>query len=409
MNIHEFQAKNLLKMYDITVPNGYVCSTLEEAFKGYEDILSKSCVKDKAVLKCQAYTGGRGKVKGVRVCSCLNDVEEFVNTWLGKKIVTNQTTDKGLTVSKILIEEYSECNKEFYLSLTLDRKMEKIALIFSANGGMEIEEVFQNDPSKISKYYFSNEYLKNKDSLVFEELIPDLMKFFLINSNTKDMNNKQIQSLATLIAKLYICYVENDCSLVEINPLAINTQGEFVLLDCKINLDDNALFRHEDLANLIDLSQYSYIENKAREEGLNYIQFDGDVGCLVNGAGLAMATMDEIVARGGKVANFLDIGGASTKESVVEAIHLLSLNPNLKCIFVNIFGGIVHCDIIALAVIEAKLKFNIDYPIVLRFEGTNVEKAIEIVDNYMKEDNQAFNQIMVTRDIDKAISLVIES
>ena len=223
------------------------------------------------------------------------------------------------------------------------------------------------------------------------------------------MNNKQIQSLATLIAKLYICYVENDCSLVEINPLAINTQGEFVLLDCKINLDDNALFRHEDLANLIDLSQYSYIENKAREVGLNYIQFDGDVGCLVNGAGLAMATMDEIVARGGKVANFLDIGGASTKESVVEAIHLLSLNPNLKCIFVNIFGGIVHCDIIALAVIEAKLKFNIDYPIVLRFEGTNVEKAIEIVDNYMKEDNQAFNQIMVTRDIDKAISLVIES
>ena len=409
MYIHEFQAKNLLKMYDVAVPNGYVCSSLDDAFKGYEDILSKSNIKDKAVLKCQAYTGGRGKVKGVRVCSCLNEVEEFVNTWLSNKIVTKQTTAKGLLVSKILIEEYSECNNEFYLSLTLDRKMEKIVLIFSANGGMDIEEVHQSDPSKISKYYFSNEYLKNKNSLAYEELIPELMKFFLINSNTKVMTNKQIQSLATLSAKLYICYVENDCSLIEINPLAVNTHGDLVLLDCKVNLDDNALFRHADLANLIDLSQFSYIENKAREFDLNYVQFDGDVGCLVNGAGLAMATMDEIVARGGKVANFLDIGGASTKESVVEAIHLLSLNPNLKSIFVNIFGGIVHCDVIALAVIEAKSKFNINYPIILRFEGTNVEKAIEIVDKYIKEDNQALNQIKVTRDIDMAISLAVAS
>ena len=357
MNLHEYQSKELFREYGIPVPQGYIARSTDEAIS-----VSKKIDGELWVIKAQIHSGGRGKVGGVKIAKTIDEVSRFSKEMLGKKMVTNQTGPDGLPVNSVYVESASEIQKEIYLSILLDRENEMISFVASKAGGMNIEEVAEKEPESILKITINPAL----GLMPFQtrELIEGL-----------ELDKMQGKEFSNIIKKMYNLFLDKDASLIEVNPLIITKKGELLALDAKINIDTNALFRQPDLLNLRDSTQEDLSENEAAEKGLNYISLDGDIACMVNGAGLAMATMDLIKLHGGEPANFLDVGGGATAEKVTFALKLILSNKNVKAILVNIFGGIVRCDLIAEGVIEAVKEIDVKVPVIVRLEGTNVEKG----------------------------------
>ena len=357
MNLHEYQSKELFREYGIPVPQGNIARSADEAMS-----VSKRIAGELWVIKAQIHSGGRGKVGGVKIAKTIDEVSRFSKEMLGKKMVTNQTGPDGLPVNSVYVESASEIQKEIYLSILLDRENEMISFVASKAGGMNIEEVAEKEPESILKITINPAL----GLMPFQtrELIEGL-----------ELDKMQGKEFSKIIKKLYKLFLDKDASLIEVNPLIITKERELLALDAKINIDTNALFRQPDLLNLRDSTQEDLSENEAAEKGLNYISLDGDIACMVNGAGLAMATMDLIKLHGGEPANFLDVGGGATAEKVTFALKLILSNKNVKAILVNIFGGIVRCDLIAEGVIEAVKEIDVKVPVIVRLEGTNVEKG----------------------------------
>ncbi|HLQ73898.1 MAG TPA: ADP-forming succinate--CoA ligase subunit beta [Bacillota bacterium] len=361
MNIHEYQGKALLREYGVNVPDGFVAYSVEEAVKHAEQLTS-----DKIVVKAQIHAGGRGKAGGVKVADNLDEVRVYANDILGKVLVTPQTGPQGKEVQRLLIEEGCSIQDEHYLSFLVDSTSSKVILMASAEGGTDIEEVAEHSPEKI-----------------FQEVIDPLIGLapfqarkiaFQLNI-PKQLVNKAVK----LMMQMYEAFIDKDCSILEINPL-VTTQDDHVLaLDAKVNFDDNALYRQKDILSLRDETEEDVKELEASKHDLSYISLEGNIGCMVNGAGLAMATMDIIKEYGGEPANFLDVGGSATAEKVTEAFKLILSDKNVEGIFVNIFGGIMKCDVIAEGIIEATKEVDLKLPLVVRLEGTNVEKGKEIL------------------------------
>ena len=362
MNIHEHQAKQLLKSYGINVPNGAFAFTVEEIVEK-----AKSLNTNNLVLKAQVHTGGRGKAGGIKILDNLKDLASSAEELLGKTLVTHQTGPKGRIVKRLYIEEASDVYKEFYLSCLIDRSSSKIAFISSDQGGMDIEEVAKNTPKKIN-----TTKIEIKDEISQNEC-EQIIKIF----NLKDEQKKQAISLIKSIFKMFI---EKDANLVEINPLILTKEKTLVCLDAKVSFDDNAIFRNQDIKELRDLNEEDATEIEASKHGLSYIKLDGNIGCMVNGAGLAMATMDIIKLYGEEPANFLDVGGGASKEKVSAGFKIILSDKNVRGILINIFGGIMKCDVLAQGVVDAAKKIQINVPLVVRLAGTNFEKGKEILD-----------------------------
>jgi succinyl-CoA synthetase beta subunit len=357
MNLHEYQAKEVFRTYGIPVPAGKVAASAEEAAAAAQALGGTVWV-----VKAQVHAGGRGKAGGVKLVRDVDAVRAAAAGMLGKRLVTQQTAAEGLPVGRVYVEVGSEIAREIYLSLTLNREKSRVALIASAAGGMDIEEVAHRTPEKILSVTIH-------PAAGLQPHQARELAFGLGLSGT------QIGEFQALASALYKLYMEQDLSLVEVNPLIVTKAGALVALDAKINLDANALFRHPQLAQLRDASQEDPMERRAAEHDLNYVSLDGDIACMVNGAGLAMATMDLIKLHGGRPANFLDVGGGATSERVTAAFELILSNPKVRAVLVNIFGGIVRCDIIADGVINAVKKVGVRVPVVVRLEGTNAEAA----------------------------------
>ncbi len=357
MNLHEYQAKEVFRDYGIPVPAGKVAASAEEAAAAAQALGGAVWV-----VKAQVHAGGRGKAGGVKLTRDLDAVRAAAADMLGKRLVTQQTGPEGLPVGRVYVEAGSEIAREIYLSLTLNREKSRIALIASAAGGMDIEEVAHKTPEKILSVTIH-------PAAGLQGFQAREIAFGLGLSGT------QIAQFQALVSALYKLYIEKDLSLVEVNPLIVTKGGALVALDAKINVDANALFRHPELAQLRDASQEDPMERRASEHDLNYVSLDGDIACMVNGAGLAMATMDLIKLHGGNPANFLDVGGGATSERVTAAFELILSNSKVRAVLVNIFGGIVRCDIIADGVIKAVKKVGVKVPVVVRLEGTNAEAA----------------------------------
>jgi len=363
MNIHEHQAKKILTEYGVTVPKGVFAFTVEELIEK-----AKLLKTEKFVLKAQIHAGGRGKAGGVKILNNIEELAEASKKLLGKKLITPQTGPEGREVKRLYVEESSSIEKEFYLSCLVDRSSSKIAFISSDQGGMDIEEVARNNPEKIITTKINlNEDISNNDC---EEII----KIF----NLKD--NSKLEAIS-LIKSIYKMFLSTDASLVEINPLILTQDKKIVCLDAKINFDDNSLFRHPDIFELRDLNEEDPTEVEASKHGLSYIKLDGNIGCMVNGAGLAMATMDIIKLYGKEPANFLDVGGGASKEKVSAALKIILSDKNVKGILINIFGGIMRCDVLALGVVEAAKEIKINVPLVVRLAGTNFLEGKKILDN----------------------------
>ena len=362
MNIHEYQAKKLLKKFGAPVPNGVYGSTTEE-------ILNKTKLlnTEKYVLKAQIHSGGRGKAGGIKITNTLEELKQAADQILGKTLVTNQTGPKGKKVKKLYVEESSNIDKEFYLSCLVDRAKSKIAFISCLEGGMDIEEIAIKKPEKIITTRVDVE--KEISDTDCERII----EVFKLEYDAKDQ-------AIDLIKSIYKIFIEKDASLIEINPLVLTKENNILCLDAKINFDDNAIFRHPDISELRDLNEEDPIEIEAKKKELSYIKLDGNIGCMVNGAGLAMATMDIIKLFGGSPANFLDVGGGASKDKVSAAFKMILSDKNVKGILINIFGGIMRCDVLALGVVEAAKEMEIDIPIVVRLAGTNYEKGKKILD-----------------------------
>ena len=361
MNIHEYQAKQLFKNYGVTIPHGTMVETPEQALDAARDIDSQ-----KWVVKAQVHAGGRGKGGGVKIASSLEDVKTIAENMLGMKLVTHQTGTKGKLVQKIYIEEVAPIKKEYYLGLVLDRGAEMPVMIASTEGGMEIEKVAEESPEKIIKVRI--------DPLI------GFRNFHGVElANGLGLDKIQSRNFAQFARALYKLYKEKDASLIEINPLVLKDDDTFIALDAKINFDDNALFRHPDILEMHDLSEEEPTELEASNFNLNYIKLDGNVGCMVNGAGLAMSTMDIIKIKGGEPANFLDVGGDASAETVAKGFEIILRDKNVKAIFVNIFGGIVRCDRIANGILDAAKETNVSVPVVVRLDGTNADIALEIL------------------------------
>ncbi len=363
MNIHEHQAKQILKEFGIEVPNGVFALSVEDLIKQ-----AKQLNTNKYVLKAQIHAGGRGKAGGVKI---LNNIDELIKEskeLLGKKLITPQTGKEGKEVKRLYVEESSSIEKEFYLSCLVDRASSKIAFISSDQGGMDIEEVAQNKPDKIitTKLEFS-ENISDSDC---EKII----KIFNLKEDSK-------LSAIKLIKSIYKMFLSTDASLVEINPLILTKDKKLVCLDAKINFDDNSLFRHPEILKLRDLNEEDPIEVEASKHDLAYIKLDGSIGCMVNGAGLAMATMDIIKLYGQEPANFLDVGGGASKEKVSAAFKIILSDKNVRGILINIFGGIMKCDVLAQGVVEAAQEIKINVPLVVRLAGTNFEEGEKILQN----------------------------
>tara|TARA_A100001011_G_scaffold195690_1_gene204041 strand:+ start:1250 stop:2410 length:1161 start_codon:yes stop_codon:yes gene_type:complete len=363
MNIHEHQAKKILKKYGAPVPEGVHGFSVAEIVDKAKNLNTK-----KFVLKAQIHAGGRGKAGGIKILNNIDELKVASAELLGKKLITPQTGIDGKEVKRIYVEESSEISKEFYLSCIVDRATSKIAFISSDQGGMDIEEVAKNNPEKIitTRIDFQTE-IKNEDC---EEVI----KIFKLNS---DENNQAIK----LIKSIYKLFIENDASLIEINPLILTKDNKIICLDAKINFDDNALFRNQEILSLRDLTEEEEKEIEASKHDLSYIKLDGNIGCMVNGAGLAMATMDIIKLYGEEPANFLDVGGGASKEKVSAAFKIILSDRNVKGILINIFGGIMRCDILAQGVVDAANEININVPLVVRLAGTKFEEGKKILDN----------------------------
>ncbi len=361
MNLHEYQAKEVFRKYGVPVPEGRVARSADEAVTAAEAIGGAVWV-----VKAQVHAGGRGKAGGVKLARDLAAVRAAAAGLLGQRLVTKQTGEEGLPINAVYVESGSEIAREIYLSLTLNREKGRIALIGSAAGGMDIEEVAEHTPEKIVT-------VNVHPAAGLQPYQCREMAFALGFSGT------QIGEFQQIAMALYQLYLERDASLLEVNPLIVTKAGKLVALDAKINIDPNALFRQKDLAALRDVTQEDEMEVRASEHDLNYVSLDGDIACMVNGAGLAMATMDLIKLHGGSPANFLDVGGGATAERVTEAFQLILSNANVRAILVNIFGGIVRCDLIAEGIIIAAKKLGVKVPVVVRLQGTNAEKAREML------------------------------
>ena len=357
MNIHEHQAKQILKKYGIKVPEGIFALNVKELIEK-----AKSLNTEKYVLKAQIHAGGRGKAGGVKLTENLDELEKKATELLGKTLVTHQTGPKGREVKRLYVEETSNIDKEFYLSCLVDRATSKIAFISSDQGGMDIEEVANKNPEKIitTKIEYNDE--------ISHENCEKVTEIFKLD---KDANSQAIN----LIKSIYKMFVENDANLVEINPLILTKENNIICLDAKMNFDDNALFRHPEILELRDLNE------EASKNDLAYIKLDGSIGCMVNGAGLAMATMDIIKLYGEEPANFLDVGGGASKEKVSAAFKIILSDKNVKGILINIFGGIMRCDVLAEGVVEAAKETKIEVPLIVRLAGTNFKEGKKILDN----------------------------
>jgi len=361
MKIHEYQAKKLLAQYSVPVPKGDVARTPEEARKVAEKLGGQ------VVIKSQIHAGGRGNAGGIRKAKTTDEAEEIAKTLLGKKLITHQTGPEGLPVNAVLVEEIIKVERELYLSILLDTSAKLPLMIASEEGGMDIEEVAAKNPDKIVKEHIN----------LVTGILPFQTRKLSYGMNLK---LEQIRLAAGIMANIYNLFMEKDCSLVEINPLVVSTDGKLFALDAKVNIDDNALPYHEDISQLRDISQEEPLAVEASKIGVNYVKLNGNIGCMVNGAGLAMATMDFIKYEGGEPANFLDIGGGITQERVKNAFSILLSDANVKVVWVNIFGGIVRCDLVARGIIEAVKEKGMNIPpILLRMHGTNVEEAVQLV------------------------------
>lgn len=362
MKIHEYQAKKILRQYQVAVPSGTMATTANQA----EHVAAE--LGGKVVIKAQIHAGGRGKGGGVKLAANPEEVRQATSEILGMQLVTHQTGPEGQKVKQVLVEKASDIEREFYLGITLDRAQSKPVVMASQEGGVEIEEVAVATPEKILK--------ETVDPRVGLQAFQATRLAFGLG-----FEGKQVRQAISFILSLYRAYVDADCSLVEINPLVVTADGQLLALDAKIDIDDNALFRHPDLAKMHDVDEEEELEVEAAKYGLNYIKLDGNIGCMVNGAGLAMATMDIIKLSGAEPANFLDVGGGASAETVENGFRILLSDPNVKAILINIFGGIVRCDRVAAGVIEARKNIEVNVPIVVRLAGTNAEVAAEMLEN----------------------------
>ena len=385
MNIHEHQAKQILKKYGVVVPKGVFAFTVDELIEK-----AKSLKTEKFVLKAQIHAGGRGKAGGVKILNNIDELAKASKELLGKRLVTPQTGPEGKEVKRLYVEESSSIEKEFYLSCLVDRSSAKIAFISSDQGGMNIEEVARNNSEKIIKTKINlSEDISNNDC---EKII----KIFNLKGNSK-------LEVISLIKSVYKMFLSTDASLVEINPLILTKDKKIVCLDAKINFDDNSLFRHPEILEMRDINEQDSIEAEASKHDLSYIKLDGNIGCMVNGAGLAMATMDIIKLYGEEPANFLDVGGGASKEKVSAALKIILSDKNVKGILINIFGGIMRCDVLALGVIEAAKEIKINVPLVVRLAGTNFLEGKKILDNSTLKIISAENLDDAAKKIVKAI------
>ena len=361
MNIHEYQAKGVLREFGVPVPRGHAVFTVEDAVKAAGD-LSSAVV----VVKAQIHAGGRGKAGGVKVVKSVEDVRKEAQRLLGSVLVTHQTGPHGKQVNRLYVEEGSAIDREFYLSALVDRETSRVAFVVSTEGGMDIEEVARKEPDKIVTF--------SVDPAT--GIMPHHGRRV---AQTLRLSGDLAKQAVTLIEKLYTAFVAKDMSLLEINPLIVTKGDELICLDAKISFDDNALYRHPDIVALRDVSEEDEKEIEASKYDLNYVALDGNIGCMVNGAGLAMATMDIIKLYGEAPANFLDVGGGASKEKVAAAFKIITSDPKVKGILVNIFGGIMKCDVIAAGVVDAVKEVGLRVPLVVRLEGTNVELGKEII------------------------------
>ncbi len=369
MNLHEYQAKDILKKFDLPILKG-------QSYENSIQSLEKDLLELQGppwVIKSQIHAGGRGAgyfknpfndKGGVQVVFEKENVSKIAKSMMGNTLITKQTGENGKKVNRVFIEEGCEIDKEFYLSLLVDRNSSKLMMIVSAEGGMDIEEVAKHNPEKIFKIYFEN----------FEEKeIPKELETKL------GFTNSQFFEFSKIVFKLIKSFKSIDASTIEINPLVLNTTGNFVLLDAKINLDDNALFRHPEFESLKDLTEEDPLELEAAENSMNYVKLNGSIGCMVNGAGLAMATMDIIKQFGKEPANFLDLGGTANKDRAIKGFKIIQSDPNVKSVLINIFGGIIHCDMIAKGIVEAVKELNFKLPLVVRFQGTNASIGRDVI------------------------------
>jgi len=361
MNIHEYQGKAIFRSMGVAVPEGRVAFTADEAVEKAKELESNVYV-----VKAQIHAGGRGNAGGVKIAKSLSEVETYAKELLGKTLVTHQTGPEGKEIKRLYIEEGCDIQKEYYVGFVIDRATDRVTLMASEEGGTEIEKVAAETPEKIFK--------ETIDPVV--GLAPYQARRIAFNIN---IPKESINKAAKFLVSLYNVFIEKDCSIVEINPLVTTGDGQVLALDAKLNFDDNALFKHKDIQELRDLEEEDPKEIEASKYDLSYIALDGDIGCMVNGAGLAMATMDTINHFGGNPANFLDVGGGATKEKVTEAFKIILGDKNVKGIFVNIFGGIMKCDIIAEGIVAAVKEVELTLPLVVRLEGTNVERGKEIL------------------------------
>ena len=363
MNIHEHQAKQILKKYGAIVPKGVFALTVDELVKEAKSLKTK-----KYVLKAQIHAGGRGKAGGVKILNTIEELKLAAKELLGKKLITHQTGPEGREVKRLYVEESSNIDKEFYLSCLVDRASSKIAFISSDQGGMDIEEVAKNNPKKIrtTKIEMNNE--------ISDSDCENIVKIFNLNENNK------IQAIS-LIKSIYSMFISTDANMVEVNPLILTKEEKIVCLDAKVNFDSNALFRHPEILELRDLNEEEPTEIEASKHDLAYIKLDGSIGCMVNGAGLAMATMDIIKLYGKEPANFLDVGGGASKEKVSAALKIILSDKNVRGILINIFGGIMRCDVLAQGVVNAAKEINIEVPLVVRLAGTNFKEGKKILEN----------------------------
>jgi succinyl-CoA synthetase beta subunit len=361
MNIHEFQAKEVLGRFGVPVPKGQPTSTPDEAAAAF-----RALGQPKAVIKAQIHAGGRGKAGGVKVISSAEEAREFAARLLGKPLVTHQTGPEGRVVRRVYLEEASQVARELYLGMVVDRKAAAVAVIASTEGGMEIEEVAAKTPEKI----------------ITDPINPLLgMAPFQARriAFTLGLKDKQVGQFAALLGSLYRAFVETDASLIEINPLVVTAAGSVICLDAKISFDDNGLFRHPDIRELRDPNEEDPAETEAAKYDLSYVHLDGNIGCMVNGAGLAMATMDIVKYYGAEPANFLDVGGGANAKKIAAAFRILLSDPRVKAVLINVFGGIMQCDVLAHGVVEAAREVKLSVPLVVRMEGTNVKEGKQIL------------------------------
>ena len=362
MKVHEYQAKAILRDRGVSVPRGVACFSVNDAVNAAQELSG-----DRWVVKAQIHAGGRGKGGGVKVVESVNEVEETAGQLLGMQLVTHQTDANGQQVKRLLVEEGVGIDRELYLGLVIDRATQKVVIMASAEGGTEIEEVAAATPDKIFKLFIDpGQGIDDADVSALLEKV--------------GLTGEPAEQGVLFVKALYMAFWDTDASLAEINPLVVTTNGKIIALDAKFNFDDNALFRHPDIVAMRDTDEEDPAELEASAVGLNYISLDGNIGCLVNGAGLAMATMDIIKLYGGDPANFLDVGGGATADQVTEAFKIMLRNPDLKAILVNIFGGIMRCDVVAEGLVQAAKVVKLSIPLVVRLEGTNVEKGREILE-----------------------------